>query len=240
MTVRHATALSTLLLPAAFLLGSGATLRAQVAPGPRAASEILTSGDGEATLTPDRALLRVGMQTNAKTAADASARNAAKVEAVIAALRKLGYRTDSLRTVGFGVTPNYDYEGGRRLVDYQASATIAVTVHRLDRLGSTLDAVLEAGASDISGIAFESDREQEGRAVALERALRKARGDAAAIARAAGGRLGRLLEVSTQPQMRPMMAQAMEMRASNVVLPPQDVVVNVFVQARWEFVGGTE
>ena len=127
MTVRPATALSTLLLPAAFLLGSAATLRAQVAPGPRAASEILTSGDGEATLTPDRALLRVGMQTNAKTAADASARNAAKVEAVIAALRKLGYRTDSLRTVGFGVTPNYDFEGGRRLVDYQASATIAVT-----------------------------------------------------------------------------------------------------------------
>ena len=95
-------------------------------------------------------------------------------------------------------------------------------------------------ASDISGIVFESDREQEGRAVALERALRKARGDAMAIARAAGGRLGRLLEVSTQPQMRPMMAQAMEMRASNAVLPPQDVVVNVFVQARWEFVGGTE
>lgn len=240
MTPRITGALSAIALPACLLLGSAAALRAQAAPVPRAASEIVTSGDGKASLTPDRAVVRIGMQTNARTAADAASRNAQKVEAVIASLRKLGYNTDSLRTVGFGVTPNYDYEGGRRLVDYQASATLAVTVTRLDRLGSTLDAVLAAGATDVSGIEFESNREQEGRAVALERALRTARADAEAIARAAGGRLGRQLEVTTQQPLRPMQMQMAEMRASNVALPPQDVVVNVVLQARWEFLPGTE
>ena len=240
MTSRTRYALSAIALPASLLVALPATLRAQAAPVPRAASEIAAAGEGEAALTPDRAIVRIGIQTNARTAADASSRNAAKVEAVIEALRKLGYRTDSLRTVGFGVTPNYDYEGGRRLVDYQASATLAVTVTRLERLGTTLDAVLAAGASDVSGIVFESDREQEGRGLALERALRSARADAEAIARAAGGRLGRQLEVTTQQQLRPMPYQAVEMRASNVALPPQDVVVKVMLQARWEFLAGAQ
>ncbi len=229
---------------AAALLFLGARALAAQGPdgprtdGPRAASEIVTTGDGEAALTPDRAVVRIGIQTNARTAAEASSRNAAKVQTVIDTLRKLGYRVDSLRTVGFGVTPNYDYEAGRKLVDYQASATLALTVTRLDRLGITLDAVLASGATDVSGITFESDREEAGRATALGRALSAARADATALATAAGGRLGRLLEVNTQLPIRPMMAQ-MEMRASNAVLPPQDVVVNVVVQARWEFVPGS-
>ena len=211
---------------------------AQVPTVPRAASEIVTSGNGEATLTPDRAVVRIGMQTNAPTAAAASSRNVRKVEAVIDTLRKLGYRVDSLRTVGFGVSPNYNYEEGRKLVDYQATATIRLAVNRLDRLGLTLDAVLAAGASDVSNISFESDSEAAGRRTALGKALRTARADAEALAAAAGGRLGRLLEATTQPEARPMMQMA-DMRASNAALPPQDVLVMVNVQARWEFLGGT-
>lgn len=224
---------------AAVLLVLGARgAAAQEPAGPRAASEIVTSGEGDATLTPDRAVVRIGVQTNARTAAEASSRNAARVQAVIDTLRKLGYRVDSLRTVGFGVSPNYDYEAGRKLVDYQASATLALTVTRLDRLGLTLDGVLAAGATDVSNIMFESNREDEGRATALGRALRTAQADATALAAAAGGRLGRLLEVNTLSPVRPM-AGMMEMRASNAVLPPQDVVVNVTLQARWEFVPGS-
>ena len=222
---------------AAVLLALGARAGAAQEPvGPRAASEIVTSGEGEAALTPDRAVVRIGVQTSARTAAEASSRNAARVQAVIDTLRKLGYRVDSLRTVGFGVTPNYDFEAGRRLVDYQATATLALTVTRLDRLGITLDGVLAAGATDVSSITFESNREHEGRATALGRALEVARADATALAAAAGGRLGRLLELNTQSPVRPMPGMAMEMRASNAVLPPQDVVVHVTLQARWEFV----
>lgn len=228
----------TRLIILAALSGLPVAAHAQVPTVPRAASEIVTSGNGEATLTPDRAVVRIGMQTNAPTAAAASSRNVRKVEAVIDTLRKLGYRVDSLRTVGFGVTPNYNYEQGRKLVDYQASATIRLLVGRLDRLGLTLDAVLGAGASDVSNIVFESDREEAGRRTALGEALRTARVDAEALAAAAGGRLGRLLEATTQPEMRPMMQMAAEMRASNAALPPQDVLVMVNVQARWEFLAG--
>jgi uncharacterized protein YggE len=162
------------------------------------------------------------------------------VQSVIAALRKLGYNVDSLRTVGFGVSPNYSYDEGRRLIDYQATAALRLVVSRLERLGETLDAVLAAGATDVSGIGFESDSEQAGRQEALGVALAMARADAAALAAAAGGSLGRLLEATTQGGFpMPMMREAaMDMRASNQVLPPQDVVVTVTVQARWELITG--
>lgn len=206
---------------------------------PHASSEILTVGNGDASLSPDRAIVRIGMETHASTAAQASSRNAEKVKSVIEALRKLGYNVDSLRTVGFGVSPNYSYEEGRRLIDYQAVATLRLVVSRLDRLGETLDAVLTAGATDVSNIQFESDREAAGRGEALAKALAMARADAAALAAAAGGSLGRLLEATTQAGFPvPMMRESFDMRASNQVLPPQDVVVMVTVQARWEMVGG--
>lgn len=228
-------------LPLAAALGLVITpLAAQAPAGPHAASELVTAGSGDASLTPDRAIVRIGMETHAGTAAAASSRNAQKVQTVIDTLRKLGYRVDSLRTVAFSVSPNYSYDGGRKLVDYQATATIRLTVAKLDRLGLTLDAVLAAGASDVSGLSFESDREQAGRAAALERALAKARADAEALAKAAGGRLGRLLEATTQEDVGiPRRFEAADMRASNAALPPQDVVVNVTVQARWELVPGT-
>jgi uncharacterized protein len=91
-------------------------------------------------------------------------------------------------------------------------------------------------------VMFESDREREGRRMALEKALTAAREDATALARAAGGRLGRLLEATTQPRFGPMATAEFgnaAVRAGNAALPPQDVVVTVVVQARWELVTGS-
>lgn len=203
---------------------------------PHASSEIVTTGTGEAMLTPDRANLRVGVETHASTAAEAASRNAAKSKAVTEKLKDLGYDVDSLRTVGFGVNPNYSYDNGRRLIDYQAVATIMVTVSHLEQLGTIIDAVLAAGATDVANIVFESDDRRLGPAAALARALDEARADADALARAGGGRLGRLLEVTTQAGGYPIPMADMAMRASNTNLPPQDVVVSLMVQARGEFV----
>src|SRR5829696_1001660 len=83
---------------------AGAATAQQPQPGaPHAASELVTDGQGESSLTPDRAIVRVGVETHARTAAEASSRNARTVQKVVDTLRTLGYRVDSLRTVGFGV-----------------------------------------------------------------------------------------------------------------------------------------
>jgi len=102
--------------------------------------------------------------------------------------------------------------------------------------------VLRAGATDLPSITFESDSVAIGRRLALGEALAKARSDAEALATAGAGSLGRLLEVSTQAgsgYRTSLQAVSLTVAARGApAITPQDVVVQVSVQARWEFVPG--
>ncbi len=219
-----------------------ALLLAQVpSASPRAAAEIITAGWSEATLSPQRAELRVGMTSRAGNAADASSRNARLLQSVLDSLGRVGFPRESLQTVAFGVGPNLDYEHGNKVNGYEATAAVRLMVHDLKRIGEIIDLVLRAGATDLSSITFQSDSVEIGRRRALGEALAKARSDAEALATAGGGSLGRLLEVSTQPGFGYGMAfQAVTvsrgMARAAPAITPQDVVVQVSIQARWEFV----
>jgi uncharacterized protein YggE len=221
-----------------------ALLLAQVpSPPPKAAAEILTAGSGEATLSPQRAALRIGMTSRASNAADASSRNARLLQSVLDTLRRAGFPRESLQTVAFGVGPNIDYEHGNKVTGYEATAAVRLMVHDLTRIGQLIDLALTAGATDLSSITFESDSVEIGRRQALGEALAKARSDAEALATAAGGSLGRLLEVSSRAGYFPGVSlNAVVVTAaagrSGPAITPRDVVVQVAVQARWEFVPG--
>ena len=144
----------------------------------------------------------------------------------------------------FGVGPNIDYEHGNKVTGYEATATIRLVVHDLTQIGRVIDLALTAGATDVSDVAFESDSVTIGRRRALGEALAKARSDADALATAAGGSLGRLLEVSSGggfgfasgARLSAVAVTASASRAAEFT--PRDVVVQVSVQARWEFVAG--
>ncbi len=222
-----------------------ALLLAQVpAPSPKAGPEILTAGSGEATLPPQRAVLNIGMASRASNAAEASSRNAKILRSVLDTLARAGFPRESLKTVDFGVDPNIDYEHANKVSGYDATATIRLVVHDLTQVGRVIDLALTAGATNVSDVAFESDSLAIGRRRALGEALAKARSDADALATAAGGSLGRLLDVSTVGGFG--FASGARLAAISVtstanrapVFTPRDVVVQVSVQARWEFVPG--
>jgi uncharacterized protein YggE len=212
-------------------------------PLPKAASEIHTAGQGETTLSPQRAKLRIGTTSRAGNAADASSRNARLLQGVLDSLGRAGFPRESLQTVAFGVGPNIDYEHGNKVTGYEATATVRLRVHDLKRIGEIIDLALRTGATDLSSITFESDSVDIGRRRALGEALAQARSDAEALATAAGGSLGRLLDVSTQmgfgygPMLNGVVVTASRARTAPQITP-SDVVVHVSVQARWEFVPG--
>lgn len=214
-------------------------------PSPRAAAEILTAGSGEATLSPQRAVLRIGMTSHAAKAADASSRNARILQSVLDSLARSGFPRDSLKTVAFEVGPNIDYEHGGKVTGYDATAAVRLVIHDLTRIGQIIDVSLAAGATDLSDITFESDSVEMGRRRALGEALAEARSDAEALATAAGGSLGRLLEVSTRVgfgygssgMLSAVVVTGVARRAGPAIMP-RDVVVQESVQARWEFVPG--
>jgi uncharacterized protein YggE len=193
----------------------------------------MTSGSGDIRLTPDRAVVRVGVTTIRARAAEASMTMATIVRAVMDSLVALGLARDSILTSGLGVGPAYDRDG-RPTSNYMATIAIDAAVRDFSRLGRVVDALLAAGATTIDRITFESDSTQAGKVRALAAAFADARTQAEALAAASGNRLDRLIQVSTQPGDVAVYpgVQAVS-QVLRVPMTPQDVHVHASVYAKW-------
>lgn len=205
------------------------------------APTITATGHGEARIAPDRATVSIGVQTKAATAAQASAENARKQRAVIDALKSLGISDQQISTVEYSVypesAPTTADERTPRIIGYTVSNTVRVDVQHVDRLGAVIDAALGHGANAINSLDFSSSNEDEARRAALALAVQHARGDAEAMARGAGGRLGELVDLTSQAGARPIQfAQRMAIgAAASTPISPGSETVAVEVVGRWRY-----
>jgi hypothetical protein len=223
-----------------------APLAAQTTIAPPAPPTIEVTGTGEAKVTPDRALVYVGVQTKGRTAALAGADNAKLANAILEAVRAAGIARDQIGTMNYSVNPSYRYyPDGRKpeLTGYDASNTVRIEVRSLDLVGKVIDASLGAGANNISGISFFASQMDATRREALGNATTDARLSAEVMAKAAGGTLGPLVSISSQmaeaPHQFPMMAMAMRAKSADEATPvvaPTEQTVNVTVVGRWQFI----
>jgi len=231
---------------AASTIALSVSARAQVIP--QQPPRIMTSGEGQTRATPDRATVLVGVQTRALTAAVAGADNARRQKAILDTLKALGIPPDQLITQNYSVSPEirYDPNGSSpKVTGYTVSNTVRVELKKMDQVGTVIDASLAKGANQIAGIQFSVSNIAEVRRVALAEAVRSARADAEALAKAAGGSLGQLLEMSSSsPVNRPMVFQVEGMRAaSTMAQPPTPIeageqIITASVSATWQFIPG--
>lgn len=240
--LRHYSATIALIV-APFVVGAQA-------PSPVPNVPVLSaSGQGEAKVTPDRASVLVNVQTRAATATAAAAENATKTRAVLDALGKLGLAREQLATEGYSVHPEmrYDKDGASpRVTAYVVTNTVRAETKRPEQAGAIVDAALVAGANMINSLSFYASSIDEARRLAISEAVSNARADAEAMARAAGGTLGTLLELSTNgPTVppRPMYDMAIRGKVASMQMEPTPVnpgqlTVTVFVSARWRFEPG--
>ncbi len=215
---------------------------------PQPPPQIVTSGQGESKIAPDRARIEISVQTRALTAAAAGSENARKQQAVLDALKKLGFTGDQLSTVNYNLYPEMTYDNDSRktrLVGYTAMNTVRVEVRDLALVGKVIDGSLAAGANMISSQTFYANNTDDARRAALTMAVSRARADADAIAKAAGGSVGPLLEISTGEVRLPvpmnkvmMRAGAMSQAADATPIDPAEQTISAFVTVRWTFVGG--
>lgn len=211
--------------------------------------QITVSGEGEARAVPDRAMITVGVQSRAATAAVAAAENARKQTAILDTLRRLGFAPEQLTTANYNVSPEmqYDQQGQRpRVIGYVVSNTVRVDVRRLAQTGAVIDAALARGANEVHGLNFYLSNPAPARQTAIADGVARARADAEALARAAGGRVGQLLELSTAAPgpvlfQKSMMADARG-GAESIATPISvgEEVVRATVHARWAFVPGLQ
>ena len=212
------------------------------APATPPIPQISTSGTGESKVQPDRATISFGVETRRPTAAQAGAENARRQRAVLDTLKKLGLLETQLSTVGYSVTPEMRYDGKQpQVTGYIARNVVQADVRRIDQVGTLIDGALGAGANMVSSLRFFSSRADEGRRLALADAVNKARSDADAMAKAAGGALGSLIEMSTSGPTRPvyeevaMTARMATADSAPTPIDPGEQTITVFVSARWAF-----
>jgi len=217
-----------------------------VASGPsvmRPPSEISTSATGEARYTPDRATISMGVQTRAATAAKASAENAAKQRAVIDAIRAQGIAPEQISTVNYNLNAEQEFnpqagDKAPRVTGYVATNTLRVEVRKVEQVGALIDAAIAKGANDVSSLDLHSSMPDSLRRLALADAYRQAFADATALARAAGGQLGELIELSTsvggQPQPYVMQSAAIR-KGPSTPIETGEQSVTAGVMARWRF-----
>lgn len=206
---------------------------------------IVTSGEAQVRVTPDRATIMIGVQTRAATAAAAGAENARRQKAILDTLKALGLGPDQLATQNYSVYPEMKYEpttGTGKVVGYNVSNVVRVELRRVDQVGSVIDAALSKGANQINSIQFSSSNAAEARRTALAEAVKDARADADVIARAAGGTLGTVIEITANsPPIRPVFAEArMSVAKADVQTPiePGEQTLSASVSVIWQFIPG--
>lgn len=224
---------------------SVATPRFAPAQSAPVVSQIVVTGTGEAHVAADRATIVVGVQSRAATAVVAANDNARRARAVLDTLRALGVGADQLSTANYNVAAEVQYPtgGGQspRVTGYVVTNSVRADRLRIEDIGRVIDASLAKGANEISALSLFSSKADSTRRAALAAAVADARSQAEVLARAAGGTLGSLVELSSaQEPIRPMAQPLMRATAAMAVPTPiesgeQTVVATV--TARWTFVG---
>lgn len=179
--------------------------------------------------TPDVATVGTGVQSRAQTAQQAMQDNAAKTQALVAALAKAGIAKKDIQTSGINLSAQYDYNqrdgqpAGPRFLGYEASNQLNVKLRDIKRVGPLLDAMVAAGATNVNGPTFAIDDPTPMIAQARGQALKSAKAQADFYAQAAGFRSARLISISEsnsggQPPM-PML-QSARFKADSMAATP--------------------
>jgi uncharacterized protein YggE len=225
------------------LFGVSAPLLAQQSDNMATIPQIAVSSRGEVKVNPDRANIQISVQTRAETAAAAAAENARKQKAVIDALRALGIDAKDISTAGYNVYPEQRYEPNKEpvVVAYNVTNTLSVELKSINMVGPAIDASLAKGANMINSLQFYSSNTQAARQEAIAIAVKKARSDAEAAARAAGGSITGLLEINVgayyAPPPRPleMKVRGAIAAASDTPISAGDLTISVDISTRWAF-----
>lgn len=181
---------------------------------------ISVSGQGRAAAPPDMATIHTGVVTTATTAKEALAANNRAMEQVIQVLKGKNIEAKDIQTSGFHVQP--EYKRGPRgsqineITGYRVTNQVQVRVRNLPRLGEILDALVQAGSNQISGVNFGIAEPRAITNEARKRAIDDARGRAELYAQATGVRVGQIISINEQAvqiprptfQARAMMAEA--------------------------------
>ena len=219
----------------------GALLLSPLAGNAQEPRSLTVVGRAEMRVAPDVAVAVFSVTTRDRTADAASAENARRSQAVLAAVRKQLGKGDRAETLSYRVQPVYEYPKGgpRRQVGFEVRNSIRVRTRELDKMGTIIDRATGAADVGVDSLSFELAEPNRAQAEALERAGQAAQERAAKAAAGLGVRLGRVRSVreagaAAPPPPRPMMAAVREAADAPTSILPQELVVKAELEVTYD------
>lgn len=175
--------------------------------GVPATNTISVSGEGEVFAVPDIAKFSFSVVEERITAAEAQSASAEKINNIMDFLRENDIDEKDIKTTNYNVYPRYEYvrktctefncpPAERVLKGFEVSQSISVKVRDTEEAGSILSGIGELGASNISGLNFTIDDEDDLKKEARKMAIDDAREKAKELAKDLGVKLVRVVSFS--------------------------------------------
>jgi hypothetical protein len=195
-------------------------------------------------LEPDMATISAGVTTEAPSATEALRANSREMRRVIEEIKAQGVEEKDIQTSGISLNARYDYDRtNQRQVfrGYQVSNRVSVKLREIERVGEVLDALVEAGATDLSGPHFSVEDDAAALERARTRAMERGKQRAMAYANMAGFDDIKLLEINETlmgsgpvPMKRSLAEDAIQVSAAPV--QPGMVSSGVSITVKYEMV----
>ena len=219
--------LMALALGAAALPSAAAAQSVQPQMPPIVGTRLDVSATGETTRVPDVAVISAGVVTRAPTAGAAIQENSARMDRVLAALKRAGVADRDVQTSSINLNPEYRYQENRapELVGYTASNQVNIRFRDIRNSGRILDALVAEGANQINGPTLTIDKPEEALDEARVNAVANGRARAELYARALGKRVTRVVSVSEgggnyyPPPPMPVAERSMAASADTKIVP---------------------
>jgi uncharacterized protein YggE len=188
---------------------------------------IIVSGDADAAVAPDLAIVSLGVSETKQSAREALDANNKSMADVLKALKADGIADKDLQTSGFSIQPQYSYpqnEDGTPkppvLTGYTVSNMLTARIRDLAKVGDVLDASVTLGVNQGGEIRFTNVDPEKTIEAARKDAMKNAIAKAETLAAAAGVKLGRVVEITEnmqRPEPMPVMRMSMAKEASDSV-----------------------
>jgi hypothetical protein len=175
---------------------SATPTRAQTENDCNTGRSIQVSGTAIVNVTPDRALIQLGVQSNGNTPDSTHQANLRDIRNVIDAVRALGIEAKDIATDYYIVYPVYDNYDSLFIKGYRIDNTVSITVRDIQLADDVILAALKVGANEVQDVQFYTSELRKFRDQARDLAMKAASEKAHDLAEAAGAQAGCVMNIN--------------------------------------------
>ena len=195
-------------------------------------------GQAHRDVEPNEAGVYVSVLTEGKEMKKVKSENDQKIRKLLSIAKDLDIAEKDIRTQYANIQPQYDYvqNKGRVFRNYQANASVEITVKKLDTVAPLLEELVKEGFEHVNNVQYRlsDDADQkirdEVKLEAIAQAKQKAMNMAGVLAQSVGAPIAIQEAGAQQPpvmrmQAKAMMAEGMAMASAlSPVAPPQGMI----------------